>query len=248
MYSNEKKHTDKLLELSTKITKRLEKNIEPNLEPSLAKLIKLLTDIEKSNDFILIEKAEMVFIALTKQNPNLELANQILDDLEDRLSININIFRFLFELLTKLNSPLSIILIGIIINTIFGHLVVIYGYTHLQLLSNHLNLDFTIVLITALAGGWGSVISLASRIHNLQARFYDVTDHRILFLTGFFKPIIGVMFALFISALIFSGFIPLAIPKENYKFFFGALGFISGFSERFAKDIISKTEKKILSE
>ena len=62
-----------------------------------------------------------------------------------------------------------------------------------------------------------------------------------------FKPIIGFIFSIFISALVMSGFIPLNINTDNYKYLFAIIGFLSGFSERFAKDIISKTEKSILS-
>ena len=243
----EKQHTEKLLVLSKKITKRIELEIDPSLEKILSRLINLLTDIEKSNDFILIEKAEMAFVALGKKKYNLELATEIIIDLESRLSININTLSFLYDFTFRLNSPLSIILFGIAVNTILGHIVLILGYSYFESFTNHLNLEIATVMITALSGGWGAVISIGSRLHNLQSRFYDVTDHRILFLTGFFKPVIGVFFAIFVSALILSGFIPIMIPKENFKFFFAALAFISGFSERFAKDIISKAEKSILS-
>lgn len=242
----EKKHTEKLFILTSKINKRLQLDIDPTIEKNLSRLIKLLTDIEKSNDFVLVEKAEMVFTSLTKKKPNLELASEILNDLEDRLSINIGILNFLYNFIFKLNSPLSILLLGIGVNTILGHLVVIIGYTFFKNVTTELNLDITIVLITALSGGWGAVISIGVRLHNLQNRFYDIIDHRVLFLTGFFKPVIGVFFAVFAAAFFMSGFIPISIKPESYKYFFASLGFLSGFSERFAKDIISRAEKTII--
>ncbi len=243
----EKAHTEKLNRLSNLILKRLEKDIEPSLEKNLARLIHLLSDIEKSNNFLLLQKAEMAMVTLTKAKPNLELADLLIADLEDRLSVNVKVGSFLFRSLFTLNSPLSIVLFGMFVTTIVGHIAVFLGYKLLNDLVSNLNLNLPLILITVLSAGWGSVLSMATRLTNAETKFYDVNDHRVLFLTGFFKPLIGVIFSIFISALVMSGFIPLNINTENDKYLFAIIGFLSGFSERFAKDIISKTEKSILS-
>jgi hypothetical protein len=139
------------------------------------------------------------------------------------------------------------VLFGIFVTTVIGHIFVFLGYKLLNDLVASLNLQLPLILITVLSAGWGSVLSMATRLTNAETKFYDVNDHRVLFLTGFFKPIIGVIFSIFISALVMSGFIPLNINTDNDKYLFAIIGFLSGFSERFAKDIISKTEKSILS-
>ncbi|MBP9164020.1 MAG: hypothetical protein KBF99_12615 [Leptospiraceae bacterium] len=243
----EKAHTEKLTRLSNLILKRIEKEIEPSLEKNLARLIHLLSDIEKSNNFLLLQKAEMAFVAMTKSKPNLELAELLIEDLEDRLSVNVKVGSFLWRSLFTLNSPLSIVLFGIFVTTILGHIAFFLGYKLLNEMMISLNLQFPLILITVLSAGWGSVLSMATRLTNAETKFYDVNDHRVLFLTGFFKPIIGVIFSLFISALVMSGFIPLNMNGGNDKYIFAIIGFLSGFSERFAKDIISKTEKSVLS-
>lgn len=243
----EKAHTEKLTRLSNLMLKRLEKEIDPSLEKNLARLIHLLSDIEKSNNFLLLQKAEMAFVAMTKTKPNLELAEMLILDLEDRLSVNVKVGSFLWKSVFTLNSPLSIVLFGIFVTTIIGHIFVFLGYKLLNDLVTTLNLQLPLLLITVLSAGWGSVLSMATRLTNAETKFYDVNDHRVLFLTGFFKPIIGVIFSIFISALVMSGFIPLNINTDNDKYLFAIIGFLSGFSERFAKDIISKTEKSILS-
>ena len=245
--NTEKAHTEKLTRLSNLMLKRIEKEIEPSLEKNLARLIHLLSDIEKSNNFLLLQKAEMAFVAMTKSKPNLELAELLIEDLEDRLSVNIKVGNFLWRSLFTLNSPLSIVLFGIFVTTILGHIAVFLGYKLLNEMMISLNLQFPLILITVLSAGWGSVLSMATRLTNAETKFYDVNDHRVLFLTGFFKPIIGVIFSLFISALVMSGFIPLNMNGGNDKYIFAIIGFLSGFSERFAKDIISKTEKSVLS-
>lgn len=243
----ERAHTEKLTRLSNLMLKRLEKEIDPSLEKNLARLIHLLSDIEKSNNFLLLQKAEMAFVSMTKTKPNLELAEMLILDLEDRLSVNVKVGSFLWKSLFTLNSPLSIVLFGIFVTTVIGHIFVFLGYKLLNDLVASLNLQLPLILITVLSAGWGSVLSMATRLTNAEAKFYDVNDHRVLFLTGFFKPIIGVIFSIFISALVMSGFIPLNINTDNDKYLFAIIGFLSGFSERFAKDIISKTEKSILS-
>ena len=48
----EKAHTEKLNKLSSEILKKLEKEIDPSLEKDLGRLIQLLSDIEKSNNFL----------------------------------------------------------------------------------------------------------------------------------------------------------------------------------------------------
>ena len=243
----ERAHTEKLTRLSNLMLKRLEKEIDPSLEKNLARLIHLLSDIEKSNNFLLLQKAEMAFVSMTKTKPNLELAEMLILDLEDRLSVNVKVGSFLWKSMFTLNSPLSIVLFGIFVTTIIGHIFVFLGYKLLNDLVTTLNLQLPLLLITVLSAGWGSVLSMATRLTNAETKFYDVNDHRVLFLTGFFKPIIGVIFSIFITALVMSGFIPLNINTDNDKYLFAIIGFLSGFSERFAKDIISKTEKSILS-
>ncbi|MBP7281872.1 MAG: hypothetical protein KBA66_09860 [Leptospiraceae bacterium] len=241
----EKAHTEKLNKLSSEILKKLEKEIDPSLEKDLGRLIQLLSDIEKSNNFLLLQKAEMALLTITKEKPNMELAAMLLNDLENRLSIDIKLGKFFFESFFRLNTPLSIVLFGMFITSVMGHIVVFLGYTFLHDVVSSLDLRLPLVLITVLSAGWGSLLSMATRLTNSEAKFYDVNDHRILFLTGFFKPIIGVIFSMFVSALVMSGFIPLNITPENDKYLFAIIGFLSGFSERFAKDIISKTEKSI---
>lgn len=89
------------------------------------------------------------------------------------------------EILFTLNSPLSIVLFGIFVTTILGHIAVFLGYKLLNEMMISLNLQFPLILITVLSAGWGSVLSMATRLTNAETKFYDVNDHRVLFLTGF---------------------------------------------------------------
>jgi len=70
-------------------------------------------------------------------------------------------------------------------------------------------------------------------------------DPSIPFLTGVFKPIVGTCFALFVYAFLNSGLIPISSQPQSSAYFFMALSFVAGFSERFARDIASQAEKSV---
>jgi hypothetical protein len=97
----------------------------------------------------------------------------------------------------------------------------------------------------AIAGAVGSVVSIMIRIQDFES--YKNSDPALLFFTGLFKPIIGTAFALFVYMTMNSGLIPITITTTNSQYFFMALGFVAGFSERFAKDIVTHTEEMIVA-
>jgi hypothetical protein len=63
----------------------------------------------------------------------------------------------------------------------------------------------------------------------------------VLFLTGLFKPMIGVLFALFVFTANHAGIVAIPVGQSNYNAFLFALSFIEGFSERFVRDIATST-------
>lgn len=111
--------------------------------------------------------------------------------------------------------------------------------------SSLMGIQSILLLMVAVAGGAGSAVSMLVRIQDFaQQKNFDPLA---VFLTGFFKPVIGICFALFILFVIKSEIVPVKpTDKEKEIFLFLALGFVAGFSERFARDIISRTEDKII--
>jgi hypothetical protein len=90
-----------------------------------------------------------------------------------------------------------------------------------------------------------SVISILVRLQDSE--LLKNTDPTMLFLTGLFKPIIGTTFALFVFAMLSSGLIPVTVDPAKAPYFFTALAFVSGFSERFAKDIAAWAEGTLMA-
>jgi hypothetical protein len=100
----------------------------------------------------------------------------------------------------------------------------------------------TVVLVT-LAGAAGSVVSLLTRVREFDQQ--RKTPRAVLFLTGLFRPIIGIIFGLFIYLLLQSGLLPIEMPAGPGLGFYSAIAFIAGFSERFVPDIVGQTERGI---
>ena len=58
-----------------------------------------------------------------------------------------------------------------------------------------------------------------------------------LYLTGLTKPIVGVFIAWIVFAIYQSGMLPLSFKSETQAYWIAIVGFLSGFSERFFKDL-----------
>lgn len=108
-----------------------------------------------------------------------------------------------------------------------------------------------LLLLCAIAGSIGSVISILTRIEQYENEEYG--DSLLPVFVGAFKPMIGAFFGVLIFAIFNSTILPISITKDETKpvtkwFGFMAIAFVVGFSERFAKDIVSQAEKMISAE
>ena len=101
-------------------------------------------------------------------------------------------------------------------------------------------LSNTVLAIVAVAGALGSIVSIMVRIQDFKGSVIGGRGS-VLFFTGFFKPIIGAGFALFVFAALSAKFIPRTVESARETYVFAALAFVAGFSERFASDLVSKT-------
>lgn len=97
----------------------------------------------------------------------------------------------------------------------------------------------------AIAGMFGALVSVLTRISGSGLDLDYRAGRRMLHVVGFARPVLGAIFA---SALYFAtvgGIVPLKAPADDavrFAFFIG-IGFIAGFSERYAQDMLSVTPK-----
>jgi hypothetical protein len=94
--------------------------------------------------------------------------------------------------------------------------------------------------VAAFAGG---VVSVLTRLEQFEAR--RGVDPKLLFLNAISRPYIGAIMAMFVVAVQGLGLFSIADTKpdaKNFAFFLIVVGFLSGFSERFATDFIGNVE------
>jgi hypothetical protein len=101
-------------------------------------------------------------------------------------------------------------------------------------------------LLVCLAGAAGALVSVMWRMTsgtfsiNLPT-LGEEAGGKELRLVGAMRPAIGGVFALAVFAFVKSPLIPLAVTSKDDTFLLVALGFLAGFSERFAQDIFVRS-------
>ena len=98
------------------------------------------------------------------------------------------------------------------------------------------------------AGGVGAVVSAMVRISSKGFELPQEMGRLRTSFAGAFRPVIGCIFAVLVFAFLASGLsTSLGLPPDTQQriYFVLVIGFLSGFSERFAKDILVKAEGTI---
>lgn len=104
--------------------------------------------------------------------------------------------------------------------------------------------DLFFISLAVSMGALGSAISVIVRANKfIETGKEGQSD---LFFTGFFRPIVGMSFAIFAVALIesgvFSGIFRIAERQNRNVYLYMAIAFVAGFSERLVEDVVLRTE------
>jgi len=97
------------------------------------------------------------------------------------------------------------------------------------------------LIVSMLAGAVGAVVSVMQRMTNGNLLLRPESGKQVIRALGVFRPVIGAVFGAVIFLFLDGGIIEVLSPPEegaNLAFYAG-LGFLSGFSERFAQDAIA---------
>jgi hypothetical protein len=108
--------------------------------------------------------------------------------------------------------------------------------------ANFIPLDALHAPVVVAAAYLGGLVSILSRLQSFS-KLRDF-DPMFLFLNALAKPFVGAVFGLFAYAAVKSGLVPLdqEIVDAADLYHLWAIGFLAGFSERFANDLVSRGE------
>jgi hypothetical protein len=228
----------------------LRPGLDVNIQTELAHLARVLPNVGRVEDARIVgqvshvlEEVSVAFSALLADPPNLRLGTMIRKDVCWRLHpLNVLLARMLFPG----ESPATWLALGLVIIGILGIPGTALGYRLLLGVPalKVSGLDPNTLMIVAIAGGLGAIVSVASRLLNVTKQAAGRPNE--MFWTGLFKPLVGTIFALFVFMLLNSGLVPVQqIDAKKQVFFFAAVGFIAGFSERFAPDLADVGAKRL---
>jgi hypothetical protein len=99
-----------------------------------------------------------------------------------------------------------------------------------------------------LAGAVGAVVSVMQRVSSDSLEIHHESGRVELILLGTIRPLLGGAIAVALYSLFTGGILDFAMPdgaagKEIY--YFAGIGFLSGFSERFAQDMLVKSSTRL---
>jgi hypothetical protein len=100
----------------------------------------------------------------------------------------------------------------------------------------------TPAMVAVLGGATGAVVSVLARTSSGKLELTPESGTKTLRALGFMRPVIGGVFGAVVYLFLDGGIIEVLTPPAGGSdlAFYAALGFLSGFSERFAQDVIAQ--------
>jgi hypothetical protein len=229
--------------------RKLPPGSDEETQDELGLILQFLPTIERTRDAALLRSIELAVHSLLAEPPNRLLAIRLRESAQQGL-----LRRGFFRSILPGTSASTWVIAGMMFFLCFGILLMFFVYARFPYYPQQqiplgsgespFFIKYIYIPLIPLAGALGSVVSILVRIRDFSE--IRILNPPALFWTGFFKPIIGATFALFVFAAIGSSLISVN-PAINQGFMFLTLGFIAGFSERFAPDLVSRIEGSAIS-
>lgn len=215
---------------------RCNREASKEVQDQLARIVMLSVDVQTVDCDILASCLEIAVDRLSQPNPEISIAKKIIDSVEQRLRV----LSHPWVGLRRGSSPAAKVVFGMM--TILLPLLLFAGLWRRLFDVKADPLDFHIIPVICLVGVLGSFVSIMTRINEFAQ--LSRTDASVLFLTGFFKPWVGAIFAFFLYVVLRSSGMSVVTEGDAQGFCFVlTAAFLAGFSERFAQDVASRAEK-----
>ncbi len=252
-------HDDFVKHLLAKIEPRLQTELDPEIQVEISQLLDLLVSNRKG--FVTSHRVyfEAAFELLATDKPNLLTVQRLRSNLqiaEERVGGGLTgllikfcgpqpltaMFAGLVSMFCGLGLVLALLLLA---HTMLSRLEHVIDTIHpIVVLLSKLPIGDIIILI--LSSFIGSVVSVVTRYGNtINSAAYHPLQ---IYIGVLFRPLISLAFALFIYALLKTGIVSfLGVQLDGAKGVatLWCIGFLAGYSERFAKDFISQAETKL---
>ena len=236
--ANQTEHTsvDSIL---SGVKENLSRMTDNTIQTELALLLALAEEIRKPENTPFVSLLDIAVKSLLLDEPNVKLATKLRERISDRIRIRNSPLKMIWQSGTP--PTLVIFGLGLVLYMVLAVAIVLLPLSNNT--EHFLGVPVELLIIVIFGGGLGSIISIMVRIQDFSNM--EKADRLVLIAIGFFKPVIGSGFALFVFALIRSGMLPVAYEADTEEYFFFAIAFLTGFSERFATDIATRTERQI---
>jgi hypothetical protein len=232
-------------ELAARVERALSGEISQELQQDLAALVTLIPDTLEHLGAEQLQLLRSAVRALLGEKPNFAYARELKGVLHKSIREKTSPLRLT---LWQRESPSILVVIGL---GLFAYCAAPLALSVLPRLmrwggrTTAMGLGIEDLVLITVIGALGSVTSIMVRLQDFDARTTSKPGALVIF--GFFKPIIGMFFALFSYTLFNAGLLPaVKIPEGKDIYFYMTLAFITGFSERFAGDIISQVQQRTL--
>ena len=96
--------------------------------------------------------------------------------------------------------------------------------------------------VALLAGGLGALVSVLQRMTSGTLKLDVRATRQMLLWLGAMRPVVGGLFGMAVFAILEGGLLPaITIPAGSELAFFAGVGFLAGFNERFAQDMLASS-------
>lgn len=117
--------------------------------------------------------------------------------------------------------------------------------------SDNWNRDMQVMLLSIGAGAVGALVSVLSRMSTGDEEKFNIdfeVGRPLLRRLGLYKPLVGAVFGLIMYFLLRSGLLLTKPEPDTEIYFYGAVSFLAGFSERFTGVVFGNVERLVSGE